>query len=146
MKNTYRKIYWTIAIVWALIAVVCAFIYAYISPAEALWSISYWSMIALFILVLIFALGFAIVQIVKGLITEPKKQIGIISAVVLLIIIFVVSYILASGTDVPQLLFERTGSNYDNSKLIGASLYVVYALLGLVVLSVLYSEITKKLK
>ncbi|MDR0789260.1 MAG: hypothetical protein LBO06_00535 [Bacteroidales bacterium] len=156
MKNTYRKIYWTTIIVWAVIASICSLGYALTFDAAAaieqqgtanmFWNLAYWSMVALLIIVIVSALGFAIGQIVKGLIEAPKKQMGIIVAAVLLIVIFVVAYALSSGTDIPQLLFEKTGSDYANSKLIGASLYMTYALLAGIVITVLYAEISSKLK
>ena len=156
MKNTYRKIYWTVIIVWGVIASICSLCFALThtkdvpvdsqTTAVLFWNLAYWSMIALFVVVVVSALGFALVQIIKGLIEAPKKQMGIIVATVLLVIIFIVSYALSSGTDIPQLLFEKTGSDYANSKLIGASLYLSYALFALAVVSVLYAEIAKKFK
>jgi H+/Cl- antiporter ClcA len=156
MKNTYRKIYWTVVIVWAVIASICSLGYALTfdgsvaneqqSTANLFWNIAYWSMIALLVAVIVSALGFAIGQIAKGLIEAPKKQMGIIVAVAVLVVIFVIAYALSSGTDIPQLLFEKTGSDYANSKLIGASLYLTYTLLGLIVVSIAYAAISKKLK
>jgi FtsH-binding integral membrane protein len=156
MKNTYRKIYWTIAIVWGIIGTAATLIYALLfddkisieqqPTATLFWNIAYWTMVAMFIISIVGALGFAISQIVKGLIEAPKKQMKILVSVAALIVIFVILYTLASGTDIPQMLFEKTDSDYSNSKLIGASLYLVYALLAGVVLSVLYAEVTKKLK
>ncbi|MDR1005611.1 MAG: hypothetical protein LBL74_01935 [Bacteroidales bacterium] len=156
MKNTYRKVYWAIAIIWAILAVISSLGYAVSfdeakpveqqATATMFWNFAYWSVVSLFALVVIAALGFAIGQIVKGLIEAPKKQMGIIVAVALLVVIFVISYLLSSGTDIPQLLFEKTGSDYADSKLIGASMYTTYILLGLVIVSVIYSEIAKKLK
>ena len=75
-----------------------------------------------------------------------KKQIGIIIAIVGLVLIFIVGYLLSSGTDIPQALFDKTGSNYSNSKLIGAGLYMCYILFGGVVLTILYTAIASKLK
>ncbi|MEE1142503.1 MAG: hypothetical protein U0L22_02595 [Bacteroidales bacterium] len=156
MKKDYRKIYWTVALIWGVIASICAVAYALLfdkdapidgqSSAMAVWNVAYWSVITLLGASLLVAIGFALAQVIKGLIEDPKKQMGIIIAVVALIVVFVASYLLSSGTDVPQEVFEKTGSDYSSSKLIGACMYTVYILFGGVLVSVLFAEISKKIK
>ena len=156
MKKDYRKVYWTIAIIWGVIASICAIAYALLfdkdapidsqTSAMAVWNVAYWSVITLLGASLLVAIFFALAQIIKGLKEDPKKQMGIIIAVVALVVVFVVSYLLSSGTDVPQEVFEKTGSDYSSSKLIGACMYTVYILFGGVLVSVLFAEISKKIK
>lgn len=156
MKKDYRKIYWTVALIWGVIASICAVAYALLfdkdapidgqSSAMAVWNVAYWSVIVLLGASLLVAIVFALAQVIKGLKDDPKKQMGIIIAVVALIVVFVVSYLLSSGTDVPQEVFEKTGSDYSSSKLIGACMYTVYILFGGVLVSVLFAEISKKIK
>ena len=156
MKKDYRKIYWTIALIWGVIASICAVAYALLfdkdapidgqSSAMAVWNVAYWSVITLLGASLLVAIVFALAQVIKGLKEDPKKQMGIIIAVVALIVVFVASYLLSSGTDVPQEVFEKTGSDYSSSKLIGACIYTVYILFGGVLVSVLFAEISKKIK
>lgn len=156
MKKDYRKKYWTIALIWGVIASICAVAYALLfdkdapidgqSSAMAVWNVAYWSVITLLGASLLVAIVFALAQVIKGLKEDPKKQMGIIIAVVALIVVFVASYLLSSGTDVPQEVFEKTGSDYSSSKLIGACMYTVYILFGGVLVSVLFAEISKKIK
>lgn len=156
MKKDYRKVYWTIAIIWGVIASICAVAYALLfdkdapidgqSSAMAVWNVAYWSVITLLGASLLVAIVFALAQVIKGLKDDPKKQMGIIIAVVALVVVFVVSYLLSSGTDVPQEVFEKTGSDYSSSKLIGACMYTVYILFGGVIASVLFAEVSKKIK
>lgn len=156
MKKDYRKIYWTVALIWGVIASICAVAYALLfdkdapidgqSSAMAVWNVAYWSVITLLGASLLVAIVFALAQVIKGLKDDPKKQMGIIIAVVALIVVFVASYLLSSGTDVPQEVFEKTGSDYSSSKLIGACMYTVYILFGGVLVSVLFAEISKKIK
>ena len=156
MKKDYRKIYWTVALIWGVIASICAVAYALLfdkdapidgqSSAMAVWNVAYWSVIVLLGASLLVAIVFALAQVIKGLKEDPKKQMGIIIAVVVLIVVFVASYLLSSGTDVPQEVFEKTGSDYSSSKLIGACMYTVYILFGGVLVSVLFAEISKKIK
>ena len=156
MKKDFRKVYWTIAIIWGVIASICAVAYALLfdkdapidgqSTAMTVWNVAYWSVIALLGASLLIAVFFALAQVIKGLKDNPKKQMGIIIAVVALVVVFVASYLLSSGTDIPQEVFEKTGSNYSSSKLIGACMYTVYILFGGVRASVIFAEVTKKIK
>ena len=151
MKKDFRKLYWTIVIIWAVIASLTTIAFATTQgskPELALtyWNISYWTTIVFIAFNILFALGFALLFIGRGLIENPKQQMGILIGVGALILVFVISYALASGTDIPRELFEKTGSDMSNSKLIGASLYTVYALFGGVILAALYAEVAKKFK
>lgn len=156
MKKDFRKVYWTIAIIWGVIASICAVAYALLfdkdapidgqSTAMTIWNVAYWSVIALLGASLLIAVFFALAQVIKGLKDNPKKQMGIIIAVVALVVVFVASYLLSSGTDIPQEVFEKTGSNYSSSKLIGACMYTVYILFGGVLASVIFAEVSKKIK
>jgi len=150
MKKDFRKLYWTIVIIWGTIASLCSLCYALFfenaSLSQVFWNLSYWTVVIFVVISIISALGFATGFIVKGFIENPKNQMKIIIAFSSMIILLVVTYILASGSDVPKELFEKTGSNYDNSKLIGGSLYAVYVLIFGVVITALYAEITKKLR
>ncbi len=156
MKKDFRKVYWTIAIIIGIIASICAVIYGVMfdqnapiegqSTAMMAWNVAYWSVIGLFCISILVAACFAVVQIVKGLIDDPKKQMGTLIGVGALIVIMIISYAVSSGADIPKELFEKTGSDYSNSKLIGASMYTVYILFGGVIVAVLYAEIAKKLK
>ncbi len=156
MKKDFRKVYWAIAIIVGVIASICAIAYGILfkndmpieeqSSAMTMWNIAYWSVIVLGAASLVAAIGFSIAEIIKGLMYDPKKQMGILIAIALLIVVFVVSYLLASGTDIPVEVFEKTGSDPASSKLIGGCMYTVYVLFAGVILSLLYAEVSKKLK
>ncbi len=156
MKKDFRKIYWAIAIIIGVIASICAVAYGVMfksdmpiedqSSAMAMWNIAYWSVIVLFVACIVAAVCFALIEIIKGLMYDPKKQMGILISAGLLIVVFVLSYIFASGTDVPAEVFEKTGSDYSSSKLIGGCMYTVYVLLAGVIISAIYAEVSKKLK
>lgn len=156
MKNNLRKIYWPIIMITAILASIFALGYGIFFKqdiaieeqgfATILWNVSYWATVAFMVVGIIMALYFAFSQIVKGLIESPKGQIEILMAVGLLVLVFIVSWILASGTDIPAQLFEKTGSDMKFSKLIGGSLYTCYVLIIGVVLTVLATEIAKKIK
>ena len=150
MKNDFKKIYWTIVIIWGTLASICSLLYAVFfenpSLAQLFWNLSYWSVVILLMISIVSALGFALGFIIKGFMDNPKNQMKVIIAFAAMVILLVATYLLASGTDIPVELFEKTGSNYENSKLIGGSIYAVYILMVGVIIAALYSEIAKKLK
>jgi FtsH-binding integral membrane protein len=86
MKKDYRKIYWTIALIWGVIASICAVAYALLfdkdapidgqSSAMAVWNVAYWSVIVLLGASLLVAIVFALAQVIKGLKEDPKKTNG----------------------------------------------------------------------
>ena len=77
MKKDFRKVYWTIAIIWGVIASICAVAYALLfdkdapidgqSTAMTVWNVAYWSVIALLGASLLIAVFFALAQVIKGL-------------------------------------------------------------------------------
>ena len=151
MKNDFKKIYWTDVIIWGALDSICSLLYAVFFESNAglaqlFWNLSYWSVVILIMISIVSALGFALGFIIKGFMVNHKNQMKIIIAFAAMLILLDGSYLLSSGTDIPAELFEKTGSNYGNSKLIGGSLYAVYVLMLGVLLSALYSEIAKKLK
>lgn len=108
--------------------------------AMTFWNIAYW---ITFIMIVISALGI-VVFLVKQIIEEKQKGIIIIFAAT--VVALIVSYLCASGTDIPQSVFEKTNTDYGSSKRIGAGLYTVYILFFGVILSIIYAEISKLIK
>ena len=66
---------------------------------------------ALAIVALVAAVGFSIVQFGGNIKNSKYTLFGLLG----LVVIFVVSYILSSGTDISPELFEKTGSDLSRS-------------------------------
>ena len=134
-----------IAIVASISAVAYAMLYKSDAPvaeqslANAMWGVAYW---VVFIFAICASLGMAIFLIKQAI--ENKARYLIILGIT--IVAFFVSYFLASGTDVPQTAFEKAGADYSVSKWIGAACYTVYVLFAGLIISVVYSEVSKRLK
>ena len=103
------------------------------------WSFAYWVAV---ILTVLSAIG-GIVFLIKDAISVKARYLLILG---ITIVAFIVSYFVASGTDIPQRVFEKSGSAYSSSKVIGAGLYTVYILFAGVILSIAYAEIAKRFK
>ncbi|MBP6429098.1 MAG: hypothetical protein KA273_01740 [Bacteroidales bacterium] len=150
MKKDFKKLYWTIAIIWGTIASLTTVLYAAFfentAMAQIFWNLSYWTVVIFLAFSVISAIGFALGFIIQGFIDNPKKQMGIIIAVAALAVAFIGSYLLSSGTDVSADLFEKTGTSYSSSKLIGGTIYMVYVLFFGVLAATLYAEVAKKFK
>ena len=150
MKEDFKKLYWTIAIIWGTIASLTTVLYAAFfentAMAQIFWNLSYWTVVIFLAFSVISAIGFALGFIIQGFIDNPKKQMGIIIAVAAIAVAFIGSYLLSSGTDVSADLFEKTGTSYSSSKLIGGTIYMVYVLFFGVLAATLYAEVAKKFK
>ncbi len=94
------------------------------------------------IIAVVAAIGFSIVQFGGNIKNSKYTLFGLLG----LVVIFVVSYALSSGTDISPELFEKTGSDYGSSKLIGAGMYTIYAVMALAVISIVVTEIIRPFK
>ncbi len=63
-----------------------------------------------------------------------------------MVVIFLISYLLSSGSDINEAVFEKVGGNYGSSKLIGAGMYMFYILFGITLVTLIVTEIARPLK
>ncbi len=87
-------------------------------------------------------IGFSI----KFLIVNIKKSKSTLFGVIGLLVVFIISYLLSSSSDVSQLVFEKTGTDFGLSKLIGSGLILTYIMFILVILTAAYSAVSKMMK
>lgn len=92
----------------------------------------------LIIAVIAFILVFALIGILKNI----RNALSMLIAIALLVGLFLVALVISSPTDVPEIIFEKTGTNYALSRVIGAGLIVLYFVFGGVILSIIYTQIT----
>ncbi len=99
--------------------------------------------IALFIVCAVLTVGFAIFKFVADAIDSPKSAIKPIIVLVVIAILIIVSYSMASDV-IPVFLgsdnFEITAST---SKWVEASLYGMYILFGITVVALVYTELSR---
>ena len=148
MKKEKRPIL-IVALVVAILAVIAALGYAFTfdknipvseqPTASMFWRIAYWTA---FILTVCSALV-GIIFLIKDAIGVKARFLIILAAT---IVVFFVSYFVASGTDISAALFEKTGAALSSSKWISAGLYTVYVLFAGVVVSLIYAEVSKLIK
>lgn len=107
--------------------------------ANVCWSFAYWTAVVLIICSTITGIIF----LIKDAIVVKARYLIILA---ITIVAFIISYFIASGTDIPQIVFEKTGADYSSSKIVGAGLYTAYILFFGLILSVIFAEVAKRLK
>ncbi|MBR4301284.1 MAG: hypothetical protein IKT84_05145 [Bacteroidales bacterium] len=155
MEHKLRKIYFTIVIVLAILAGAAAIVFAAgfdvkTTAADAgihtFFGIAYWTCVIFAAIAILGMLGFALLQIIVNLKEQPKKVRGTLIGIAAFIVVFAVAYLLSSGTDLSQEFLTKTNTTEGLSKLIGAAAISVYIFAGGALLSIIYNEVTKKLK
>jgi len=103
--------------------------------------VMYWSYILLAITV-IATLGFAVVYVIFNFNKAKNALIGIVA----LAFVSLVAYLMASGAIPTFHGASKFNITESLSKIVGSGLYLTYLLLGLSVLGVIYTEISKSFK
>jgi H+/Cl- antiporter ClcA len=91
------------------------------------------------------ALG-ALFSGVRGMMTNPKNSKMALFGLVGIVVVFAISMGLSSGTDVNELLFEKTGTPISWSRWVGAGLISFYILFVCVIVTVVAAEVIKPSK
>jgi len=91
------------------------------------------------------ALG-AIFAAARGFVTNPGKMKTALFGIVGVVVVFGASWALSSGTDVSELLFEKTGTSQSWSRPVGAGLYSFYILFSCTILAVIGTEVVRPSK
>ena len=155
MEHKLRKIYFIIVIILAILAGAAAIVFAAGFDAEktlpeagihTFFGIAYWTCVIFAAIAILGMLGFALYQIIVNLKEQPKKVRGTLIGVAAFIVVFGVSYLLSSGTDLPQEFLTKMNTSEGLSKIIGAAAISVYIFAGCALLSAIYAEVMKKFK
>ena len=155
MEQKLRKIYFTIVIILAILAGAAAIMCPVMgfdknTPADSgvhtFFGIAYWTCVAFIAAAILGMIGFALIQIFANLKEQPKKVRGTLIGVAGFVVVFAVAYLLSSGTDLSADFLRRTETSESLSKMIGAATISVYIFASGALLSIIYSEVTKKLK
>lgn len=93
-----------------------------------------------YFLVVIAALAAIVLPIIKSM-DNPKSFLALGAGLVGLAVIFLIAYALSDSEVLPS--FARNGVGETGSKVIGASIITMYILLGLALLSIVFTEVSK---
>ena len=146
MQEKTRKIVLIASLVVALLASVFAVLFAINQTNDSLFGVAAYIMYAIVILSLVAILGFAIWNWVKSFKDDRKSAIKILGIVVAMVVIFLISWLCASSTDVSETLLQKNNLSEGASKLVGAACIAVYILFGISIVAILYTEVAKLIK
>lgn len=97
------------------------------------------------IILLIIGAAIAVIFPLITVILNPKNAIKLLLVVVLLVVFAGLSYIFASG-NIDGAVYEKFEITTSTSKMVGGALILTYILIGLAIVSIIFSSIRKMLK
>jgi len=133
MKN--KKLY---NIIFAAVLIISAAVTLFVKSIDVRLYVGY---------VLIFssliALLYSAISVISKNIKKNIKSIIVFIAAIALVIVF---YFISPSNDLPLSIYEKTNTPLGWSKIINAGMYLVYTLVGIVILSLIYSQVRHLIK
>ena len=146
MKETTDKIITWVSLGIAVLAAVFAVIFALNTQNEGMFNIAYWITFLFVILSIIGILCFAILSLVKNFQEKPAQARKTLIVAGIAVVVCVISYLLATGSDVSAALLDKNGLTEGTSRWIGAACILVYILVIAAIASIIYVECAKIFK
>lgn len=133
MKN--KKLY---NIIFAAVLIISAAITLFVKNIDVRIYVGY----VLIILSLI-ALLYSAISIISKNIKKNLKSIIVFLVAIALVVVF---YFISPSNDLPISIYEKTNTPLGWSKIIDAGMYLVYTLVGIVIISLIYSQVRHLVK
>ena len=147
MKEKTRKLLTWICLGLAIIGSIFAIVFAMnIEKNSGMYNIAYGIVAAFVVLSIVAILAFVLVQFIKNFKDNPKKAMKSIYVLIIAVVVCLVSFLLASGTDVSQALLDKNNLTESTSKWIGAACILVYILVIAAICSIIFVEVSKLIK
>ncbi|MBQ0016133.1 MAG: hypothetical protein KBT04_04050 [Bacteroidales bacterium] len=145
MKENFSKIITLAGLGVSVLATVFAIIFALNVEANSFWfDIAYWITFLFVVLSLVGIIGFALYSFINKFNDDRKGALKTVYILVAAVVVCLVSFLLASGTDVSEVLLQKNNLTASTSKWIGAACILVYILVGAAALAILYVELLAK--
>lgn len=113
---------------------------------SGMYDITYFMLVAIFAIAIIAILYFVFRQFFNNFKDDRKKAIKALAIIGLAIVVCLVSFLLATGTDVSQALLDKNNLTVATSKWIGAACILVYILVIGAAAAIVYVEVSKLFK
>ena len=110
--------------------------------SNLLIEIGLWTFYALMAAALVAFVYFAVLQMID----DPKRAKTTLIGVVGALVIFAIAMILSSGTDISDIVLEKTGTSHGVSRWIGAGLITTYFCFGGAIVSLIAIEVMRPFK
>ena len=149
MKEKTRKLITIVSLAIALISCVFSVLFAMgysKGKFDGMFDITFWILVVAIAFTLVAWVAFALIQLIKNFKENPGKAQKTIFVAAALIVACIVSFLLASGNDISQVVMDKYNVTAGTSKLIGAGCILVYILVIAAFLSIIYVECAKLFK
>ena len=133
MKN--KKLY---NIIFAAVLIISAAVTLFVKSIDVRLYVGY-----VLILGSLLALLYSSISVMSKNIKKNIKSIIVFIAAIALVVLF---YFISPSNDLPLSIYEKTNTPLGWSKIINAGMYLVYTLVGIVILSLIYSQVRHLLK
>ena len=133
MKN--KKLY---NIIFAAVLIISAAVILFVNSVDVRLYVGY-----VLILGSLLALLYSSISVMSKNIKKNIKSIIVFIAAIALVVLF---YFISPSNDLPLSIYEKTNTPLGWSKIINAGMYLVYTLVGIVILSLIYSQVRHLIK
>lgn len=116
------------------------------NPLSSLYDIAYYLLIVIMLVAIVSILFFVFRQFISNFKDDPKKARRSLFSVGLMILVVIISFIFAKGTDVSQAMLDKNNLTVGVSKWIGAACFMVYIMVVVAILTIVYTELNKMFK
>lgn len=147
MKEKSKKLVTFICLGLAVLATVMAIVFALDTEKNSgLYNIAYGITFGFVVLTIAAIVIFVLMQFLRTFKDDKKKAIKTLIVLGIAIVVCLVSYLLATGNDVSNVLLEKNQLTQATSKWIGAACILVYILVVAAAVAIIYVEASKSLK
>ncbi|MBR1792313.1 MAG: hypothetical protein IJ764_01550 [Bacteroidales bacterium] len=146
MKEKTDKLITWVALGIAILASIFAIVFAMNTLNEGMFNIAYWITLLFVVLALVGMVYFFCVRFLKNFKENPAKARRTLIVLGIAIVVILISYLCASGTDVPMAMLDKNGVTTGTSKWIGAGAIMVYILVIAAIIAIIYVECAKMFK
>ena len=133
MKN--KKLY---NIIFAAVLIISAAVILFVNSVDVRLYVGY-----VLILGSLLALLYSSISVMSKNIKKNIKSIIVFIAAIALVVLF---YFISPSNDLPLSIYEKTNTPLGWSKIIDAGMYLVYTLVGIVIISLIYSQVRHLVK
>ncbi len=146
MQEKSKKMITLLMLGLAVIASILAIVFAMNQNNEGMYWAAYWVTLVMVVISIIGILGFALMKLIKNFKENPKQAKKTLLIFAIAIVAVVVSFLLATGTDVSQALLDKNNLTVGTSRWIGAAVVLVYIMVIAAALAIVYVECSKLFK
>lgn len=146
MQEKTKKIVTILMLLLALIGSAFAVAFAMKQESNGLFWAAYWLTLVMAVVSLAFILWFACVKLAKNFKENPKAAKKTLIMFGLIVVVAVVSFLLASSTDVSQTTMDKYNVTEGASKWVGTGMNITYVLIFAAAIAIIYVECAKFFK